>query len=110
MAKKRKKAKLNISSPSQETLATSAKNEDEYQIRDDAEKIRNYARLTQDKNRHSKAMGHIENEHRSMRSIIAGESMREPDADGDIDTIAPRSLARSGRKKSTRVPRSRGRR
>jgi hypothetical protein len=108
MAKKAKKAKLNIKAPSQSTLATSAKNEDEWQVRDDASKIRDYARLTQDKNRHSKALGHIENEHRAMQNIIVGESMNTPGADDH--TIQPRSVSRSGRKKSSRTPRSSGRR
>jgi hypothetical protein len=110
MAKKPKKAKLSIKAPSQPSLATTAKNEDEYQVRDDADKIRNYARLTQDKDRHSKALGHIENEHRAMRDIISGESMERPNTDSDTHTIQPRSMARSGRKKSARAPRSSGRR
>jgi hypothetical protein len=108
MAKKPTKAKLSIKAPSQPVLAPAARNEDEqYKIKDDADRIRRYAELRQDQDRHKKALDHINNEHRALRSIIG---LAGSGSDAGEGTITPRSVARAGRRKSTRVPRSGSRR
>jgi hypothetical protein len=77
MARKNRKTIPSISTP-----------DEDYQVRDDADKIRRYAELRSNKNRHSKAMSRIKTEH----SAIIGLD------DGDETTEQPRMLARAGRK------------
>ena len=109
MARKPKVAKLSIRPMSQPALATSARKEEEkYQLREDADRVRRYAELAQDKDRHKKVLDHIRSEHSSMMSILGGGG--RADAGVSEGTVQPRGLARSGRKKSTRVPRRGARR
>jgi hypothetical protein len=103
---KRKKAKLSIFSPSQPVLATAANKEDEeYRRRDDADKIKRYAELTREPERHRAAMDHINSEHDSIRSLMGYQGPKASD-----NKIVPRPVARSGRKKSIRVRRTGSRR
>jgi hypothetical protein len=106
--KKPNKAMLIINAPSQPALATALKKEeDQWKVRDDADKIKRYAELARDEARHKAAMEHIQNEHRAIRQI-AGDWMA--DEGQGAGPVQPRVLARAGRKKSTRVPRKGSRR
>ena len=82
--------------------------EDEWQTRDDADKIKRYAELKGDNKRYNKALDHVTNEHRQMADILSKERLFNYNADNG--SVQPRSLARAGRKKSVRVKRSSGRR
>lgn len=105
MAKKNK-AKLSVQSPSQPVLATAASKEDEeYRRRDDADKIKRYAELTREPERHKAAMDHINSEHDSIRSLMGYQTPKAGE-----NRVLPRPLARSGRKKSIRVRRTGSRR
>lgn len=100
---------MSIRPPSFGPLSTSARNEDEqYKLRDDADRVKRYAELAQDKDRHKKVLDHIRNEHRSMMGIMGAN--KAPTYRADEGIVQPRPLARSGRKRSSRVPRRRGRR
>lgn len=104
--KKPNKAKLSIKAPSQPALSTAAAKEDEqWKIRDDADKIKRYAELTRDQGRHKAAIDHINSEHQAIRELAGSY-----DADEGAGPVQPRALARAGRKKSTRVPRKGSRR
>jgi hypothetical protein len=96
MAKKPNKAKLIITAPTQPKLSTAAKNEDEqYRLRDDADKIKRYAELRGDKARHSAAISHINSEHQAIQDLSGG--LEEPS-----DIITPRGIARQGRRRASR--------
>ena len=108
MANKIQKIKLSIKAPKTVSMDTSPSDvvspgsqDTDWQTRDDANKIRDYARLTQDPKRHDAAISHIQNEHRAMRGVLGGESMSNDD---DEDTgMTPRTTSRLGRKASNRV-------
>ena len=109
MAKKPRKAKLSISAPSQPKLASAVeKEEKDWKTRDDADRIRRYAELRTDKERHKSALDHLRNEHQTMGSILRETS--EDNYAADEGPNQPRMVARAGRKKSTRVPRTGSRR
>ncbi len=91
----KKKAKLSITAPTSVSTAADAQREDEYKLRDDADKIRRYAELRKDKGRHDKAMKHIQGEHDQIRAIAG-------DYEADEGTEQPRVVARAGRKRSVR--------
>ena len=114
MAKGLKKIKLSIKTPKTVSLDTeqpsSPSSDDDWQTRNDADKIRDYSRLTQDKTRHRNAIEHLQNERRAMSGILGGETGGDADDSNDANAITPRTIARSGRKASVRVPRSAGRR
>lgn len=104
--KKPSKAKLNITAPSQPKLSTTATKEDqEWKTRDDADRIKRYAELTQDRERHQAALDHIKSEHQAIRQISSNYDTGE-----SVGPIQPRELARAGRKRSVRVPRTGSRR
>ena len=94
------KKKIKFSGPS---TAQIAKQDEEFQVRDDADKIKRYAELTRDQKRHSAALDHIGNEHRAIMSLAGNPSSNE-------NSSSPKMLSRQGRKKSVRVPRKTGRR
>jgi hypothetical protein len=100
MAKK-KRAKLKVTSPSQPVM----EGEKDWQKREDADRIKRYAELTREPERHRAAMDHINAEHDSIRSLLGSS---EPT--GEEGRVMPRAVARSGRKKSIRVPRKGSRR
>ena len=116
MAKALKKIKLTIKAPKILSVDTSPSPspdlDNDYQTRDDANKIRDYAQLTQDPGRHQaaishiqnehRAISHIQNEHRAMRGVISGESLGDSDDEEDSG-MTPRTTSRLGRKTTSRV-------
>lgn len=105
----KQKMKMSMSVPTLGGLSAKAqKDEDEWRTRDDADKVKRYAELRQDGDRHKKALDHIRNEHASMMDILGDDMM--PRRKGRKGSMQPRSLARSGRKRGYKVPRKTGRR
>lgn len=92
----KKKSVPSITAPTMESSAAQAKRDEEYQVKDDADKIKRYAELRGDKGRHKKAVNHIRTENQVALDLDGG--LGEDDSDVD----QPRILARSGRKRSTR--------
>lgn len=93
----KKKIKSGLATPNA-VPASVDKEEQEWKTRDDADRVKRYAELTRDKQRHSAAMDYIRKEQVSISDLIG-------DRNKDAGPVQPRGLARAGRKRSTRVAR-----
>ena len=72
---------------------------DEWQLKDDADRIKRYAELKGQSSRFKAALDHVKNEHQSVLSL----EDKDPSSRKN-----PRGLARAGRKRSMKRAMSRG--
>jgi hypothetical protein len=95
MARKKSKIKMNVKAASAPTTIgaeTAAASEDEWKVRDDADRVKRYAELTREPARHKAAVDHIRAEHDSVRELFgASEEPKRP--------VKNRKTSRTGSRK-----------